>query len=402
MNYIAPSGTPIPFSILARWFLHIFQNRDSLEEFAIKVKSFTGINNCLFISSGRTALYLLLKGLFELRNDPQKNQVIIPAYTCFSVPGSVVKAGLQIRVCDVDPVTLNYDMSKLKNFDFSKVLAVVSANLYGIPNDMIELETITRAHGVYLVDDAAQSLGGYVGDRPSGTYGDAGIYSLDKGKNITSIQGGLIISNSGEINAKMAEIIQALPAQSSGGVLADMIKLLIYAALLPPQFYWLITKLPFTKLGLTPYTTDYPVHQYSAKLASVATLLFEDLSKINSMRLHNALSLQSKLRDLEEIKFIQYGKHIKPVFLRLPVLLREPTKRVNLITHLNANGIGATISYPSAVTDIKEIQPLLLEDDKNTEGGRQVASSIVTLPTQPYVTASHITKISDLIHEILV
>ena len=82
------------------------------------------------------------------------------------------------------------DPAALERCDFSRVLAVVTANLYGIPNALPDLERIARERGVYLLDDAAQSLGARLGGRAVGTFGDAGLYSFDKGKIICTIQGG--------------------------------------------------------------------------------------------------------------------------------------------------------------------------------------------------------------------
>ncbi|MCK4822374.1 aminotransferase class V-fold PLP-dependent enzyme, partial [bacterium] len=186
MNYLAPSGTPISPKTVINWISKSLQSDDSLDSFATKIKSKFNIKHCLFISSGRTALYLLLQCLYNLRGEKNRNQVIIPSYTCFSVPGSVDKANLKVRVCDIDPHTLSYDLEKLSNFDFSNILAIVTSNLYGIPNDLPEIEKIAKKHGIYLIDDAAQSLGGKINDTYSGTFGDVGIFSLDKGKNITS------------------------------------------------------------------------------------------------------------------------------------------------------------------------------------------------------------------------
>ena len=144
MNYLAPSGTPIHLSHILKWLSGSLHAQEVLESFAGKIKNSFNVKHCLFLSSGRTALYLLLQCLHELNGDTSKNQVIIPSYTCFSVPGSVEKANLQVRVCDIDPATLSYDIEKLSQFDFSKVLAIVTSNLYGIPNELPEIEKVAK------------------------------------------------------------------------------------------------------------------------------------------------------------------------------------------------------------------------------------------------------------------
>ena len=98
-------------------------------------------------------------------------------------------------VCDIDKETLSYDREQLESIDFDNVLAIVSSSLYGLPNDLSGLEELAQAKGVYLIDDAAQCLGATVRGRPVGGFGDAGILSFDKGKVITSLNGGAIVTS---------------------------------------------------------------------------------------------------------------------------------------------------------------------------------------------------------------
>ena len=157
----------------------------------------------------------LLRSLARMKGDA-RNEVILPTYTCFSVPSSVAKAGLKIRLCDIDPRTLDYDLQKLSEIDFTNVLGIVTSNLYGIPNDLEQIGRIADAKDIYLIDDCAQCMGGQVGGKFSGTMGIAGLFSLDKGKNITSMDGGILITNSDElascIGAKHTGIFRVRPS----------------------------------------------------------------------------------------------------------------------------------------------------------------------------------------------
>ena len=75
---------------------------------------------------------------------------------------------------------------------------------------------MAREHGVRLVDDAAQAMGAAVDGRPSGTWGDAGLYSLDKGKNITAIEGGLAVTNDAEVAAALTAEARTLVPRAPG------------------------------------------------------------------------------------------------------------------------------------------------------------------------------------------
>src|SRR4029077_3784186 len=115
-----------------------------------------GVANPVFVSSGRAALAILLK---ELCRHSDRREVVIPAYTCFSVPSAIARSGLTIRLCDVDPKTLDLDLNALVRLDLERALCIVPSGLYGLPGDLVTLEQIARRWGTSLVDDAAQCLG---------------------------------------------------------------------------------------------------------------------------------------------------------------------------------------------------------------------------------------------------
>jgi len=401
MNLVAPAGTPIRFTDIYHWLTRLQSSPDALEELREAICQKFNIKHCLFMSSGRAALSLVLQALSELRRDDSKDEVIVPAYTCYSVPASVMKAGFKVRVCDIDPATLSYDIEKLANFDFTRTLAIVSANLYGIPDDLLQISVIARANNTYLIDDAAQCMGGKIADQYSGTFGDAGLYSLDKGKNITSIQGGILVTNSDELAQILSKLIQALPAPSAVTTATDSLKLLAYAALLPPQVYWVTQYLPFLNLGKTVYTTDYPLRQYSPRLGSFALRMFYRLDELTSRRCHNAKTLAEALGDLPGLNLVQCDNDVESVDIRLPILVKNTPVREHLLHTLLNNGIGASISYPLAVPDIIDIKDKLDKHDCDVPGGRRVAQEIITLPTHPYVTAKHIDIITGTIGRIL-
>ncbi len=401
MNLVAPAGTPIKFADIYNWLTRLPFGNDDLEDFRNAICQKFNIKHCLFMSSGRAALSLVLQALSELRDDESKDEVIVPSYTCYSVPASVMKAGLKVRVCDIDPTTLSYNIEKLANFDFTHTLAVVSANLYGIPNDLPKISEIAKTNNVYLIDDAAQCMGGKVDDQYSGTFGDVGLYSLDKGKNITSIQGGILVTNSDELQQILYNLIHTLPDSSAVTTITDSLKLLIYAALLPPKSYWITQYLPFLNLGKTEFTTDYPVRQYSPHLGSFALLMFNHLDELTSRRRHNARMLTEALSSLSGLDQIEHADIVQTVDIRLPILVNNVNQRENLLYSLLDNGIGASTSYPLAVPDIADIKDRLDSRDCDTPGGRRVAQEIITLPTHPYVTEKHIELTSDTISRIL-
>ena len=70
------------------------------------------MKHCFLVSSGKAALTLILQALKELH--PERNEVLIPAFTCYSVPSSIVRAGLKVKLCDISPDTLDFDYNQLE------------------------------------------------------------------------------------------------------------------------------------------------------------------------------------------------------------------------------------------------------------------------------------------------
>ena len=396
MRHIAPAGTPISSTDLWRWIQGLSRASEQLEDLRTTLMRDFQLSACEFVSSGRAGMTLLLETLYRLRDEPERNQVVIPGYTCYSVPASVERAGLQVRVCDIDPATLSYDLIRLKEFDFSKVLAVVTTNLYGIPDDLPAIERLAQQRGVFMVDDAAQGLGAVCADRPVGTFGDAGLFSLDKGKNITSMQGGILVTRSSTIASHLNCNVTALPHPASRDTALQVLKMMAYSALLSPNRYGITRRLPFLGLGRTPYVTHSPLTRYSPFLGVMASILYRRLKALTEERRSNALRILDALKTMPELTPIKASPEAYAVYVRLPILARDKHSRDILIKALNANGIGATTSYPSAVVDIPELQPRLLEEDLDAPGSCQVAERILTLPTHPLVGFPDIAHMTDV------
>src|SRR5262249_48475493 len=145
------------------------------------------------------ALYLALRSLSRLR--PERDIVAIPAYTCFSVPASIVRAGLKIFPVDVDPKTLDFNGASLAAVPRNRLLCLVPCNLFGFPNDWSAVREVADRTGAFVVDDAAQGLGSTRDSQRAGRRGDIGIYSLGRGKSMGSVGGGLLVTDSDEIAA---------------------------------------------------------------------------------------------------------------------------------------------------------------------------------------------------------
>jgi dTDP-4-amino-4,6-dideoxygalactose transaminase len=113
-------------------------------------KEYFGTDHVFSVSSGKAALYLILIALMHLRN---RAKVIIPAYTCYSVPSAVLKAGLKIVLCDIRTETMDFDYEALKPLLDDDTLCI-SRHLPGYPL-LWTASKYLRSEGI-IVEDAAK------------------------------------------------------------------------------------------------------------------------------------------------------------------------------------------------------------------------------------------------------
>lgn len=384
MAYLAPAGTPVTLRDLAHGAARAFAGEDLDRSLAARLRALSGSPHAWPLSSGRAAMTVILEAMRAAAGDPARDEVLIPAFTCYSVPAAIERAGLKPRLCDLDPSTLSLDPERLRAADFRRVLTVVSANLYGLPNDLESIEGICREQGVYLLDDAAQALGAQVANRAAGAFGHAGLYSFDKGKIISTIQGGAIVCGPGALADRIAERVAALPASRPAERAGNFLKLGVYSVFLRPALYPLVRALPFTGLGHTPYETRYPVTTLSRFQSAVALRLLARLDDLAAARRRNADALQAGLESLPGIATFRAVGRAVAAYARFPVRVLDPDRRQTLIGALQRAGIGASASYPLSLADVPEVRARLAPGHKDCPAARTIAASIVTLPTHAY------------------
>jgi perosamine synthetase len=377
---VPPAGAPLPArSVLPSVVPRVGERRGFAQLLADRL----GAQNPFFVSSGRAALTILLK---VLREGSDRREVVIPAYTCFSVPSAVARAGLTIRLCDVDPKTLDIDLNALVRLDLERVLCIVPSGLYGLPGDLVAMEPIARRSGAFLIDDAAQCLGATQDGRACGTFGDAGLYSLGRGKGITTLGGGIIVSRQDHLARRIAQEVSALPRPAAPHVCAAVVRSSVYAAMLRPSLYWLVDYVPFLELGASHFDPDFPIAQLSAYQRRLAIRLLGFVDPYNELRRAHANHIRVGVEGVEGIEVPQPTQGAKPVYLRFPILTRHEGHRAGLLRQFRGAGIVASPSYPTAIGEIPGIASYLAPDQAPCPNARSIARRILTLPTHAGVT----------------
>lgn len=377
---LPPAGVPLPLGdLLSGLGAELRGGRRA--EFRAALSAYFGVNHCSTVSSGRAALAVLLKALKQLR--PGKDEVVLPAYTSFSVPSAVVKAGLKVALADIDPRTMSFDRQSLRTAVSGSTLCIVMCHLYGYPCDIAAVLETAATESVFVIDDAAQSMGARYRGRSTGTFGDAGIFSLSRGKNITTVEGGIIVTDSERIAGAVEGIVP------DGAGWRDRVGLALKGALLGalshPSLYWIPQGLPFLDIGASVFSTEFEIKDFTDMQALIGMRMLERLGKINEGRRAKARALRAGLDRFGALSFPEQIEGAEPVYLRLPVRCAGPRRP--------APQLGIVKSYPSPLNEIKELRPFLAGSQDRFPGAAEFAAQALTLPTHGYVTERDIAAI---------
>ena len=345
-----------------------------------------GMKHVRAVSSGKTALTVILRALRRLS---RRTKVIIPAYTCYSLPSAIVKAGLEVVPCDIARGSFDYDYDQLARALGSDVLCVLSVHLFGVPSDTQRLNALCRSAGIYVVEDAAQAFGGVSQGQLLGTQADVGFFSLGRGKNITCGSGGIVITSSDEIGAAIAEGSSDLSSTAPMQDASNFVTLTLLGSFISPSLYWFPAGLPFLKLGETIFHEQFPMRVMS----DFQALLLRDwparLAELDAVRTRNAAYYLSQIPGASGQQNVPY--------LRFPVVLPGRSARDKVLVEQDGAALGVSGMYPDTVAGIAQLRGRF--DGRRFPEAERVAASLITLPTHPFVSEIDRTRIVALVND---
>jgi len=363
-------------------------NGKAAEKFEREIKEYFGTKHVFLLSSGKASLALILLGL---KSASARKKVIIPAYTCYSVPSSIIKAGLEIVPCDIKTDTLDFNHGELEKLVDDDTLCIVATHLFGIPADIARLKEITRGAGVYLVEDAAQAMGVTWEQAKLGMLGDVSFLSLGRGKNITCGSGGIILTSSDEIAGKIQrqyEKLEREPVIEYARIIAEVFLMIFF---LHPCLYWIPDGLPFLKIGETKFFPTFSICRLNRFKAGLAHNWKKKLEKYNEIRTNISDYYMEKM-DLQG-KMPMYSKKVP--YLRFPVYGNSREMKNRICRQYRV--LGMSSMYPDSVNNIKEIRDGFMKGKyRNAE---LVAEKLLTLPTHILLREMDKIKICDILSD---
>lgn len=171
-----------------------------LESFEREFADYCDTSHCVGVASGLSAIELALRAAGVGPGD----EVIVPAYTWIATWLAVSRTGARPVSVDVEEGTYNMDPRRLADAITSRTAAIVPVHLRGEPADMDAIGGIAAAHGLLVIEDAAQAHGAKLGGKRVGGIGQAGAFSFYPSKNLGTFgDGGAVTTNDAEIASRV-------------------------------------------------------------------------------------------------------------------------------------------------------------------------------------------------------
>ena len=426
---LPPAAAPIYLRDIISGIKGLFQGKRELERFETELKEYFGVKYCFLVSSGKAALTLILTALREMY--PERHEVLIPAFTCYSVPSAIVRAGLKIRLCDIDASTLDFDFDQMATIlsqfistaqnksnenssassnailessePSSRLLAIIPTHLFGLSADLERVRKLVDGYRVVIVEDAAQAFGGECNGKKLGTLGDVNFFSLGRGKSFTTVEGGIILTNREDIAGAIGRIKRSIP----GYKINESLKLILHAIALAffvhPRLFWFPKLFPFLKLGETIYDPNFEIRTMSFFQAGMTRGWQGKLTRIKKIRAGSARQCLDLIRATRNDELIPMSckpnsDQIYANLIRFPLRTIDASTREKILEESDRKGLGIMGTYPDAINGIEELKNEFLE--KPFLMAKEQADSLITFPVHPFVTQKDWAEIASLISKL--
>lgn len=169
-----------------------------VNKFEEAFSSYCGVKYGVAVCNGTVAIHLALSALGIGKGD----EVIIPSFTMIATAFAVCYTGAIPVFVDSDKDTWNIDVSKIEEKITSKTKAIIPVHIFGNPCDMDKICEIANKHNLFIIEDAAEAHGAEFKGKKVGSFSDIASFSFFANKNLTTGEGGMVITNNEEYYKK--------------------------------------------------------------------------------------------------------------------------------------------------------------------------------------------------------
>ncbi len=361
-----PSGRAIWSGLAAA--LHLGRHEGTL---ASQIRELIPSERVITFGSGRAAL---AEAIGLARRITGRDRVVIPAYTSFSVAAAVATADAVADLCDVDQTTLALDRVALRRLVDDRTAAVVLGNLFGFPEPTSDLTWIADS-GALLIDDAAQALGAFEGERPAGGRGQLGVLSFGRGKCVSTGNGGALLIH----DPRLVSAAQIQGGSRRGRGLGIWVLAAALRAAAQPLMFGMLSRLPGMRIGESWYDPEFEVGPAPRAVDGLAVDLAQAVPRHAAIRAKVAQIWDVSLSEIAGLRVAHASPDTRPAHLRVPVFLEDSRRRVHAVDCLRRVGFSHVGSFPYALGDIPAFRRFV-GSEVETPRAECIARSIIALP----------------------
>lgn len=322
----------------------------SVKSFLSAFAAFLGVcDNALKpTSSGKTAL----EGLLRARKD-KRPVVMVSSLTCVRVKEAIEAANCEVQTYDFQSGPGRFDWDMVLGSATAQVGVLIVTHLFGVPVDLREAREICSARGILLIEDCAQTLGGYVAGQQVGTWGNAAIFSFSYDKPISLGWGGFALINSPDLfeadNKAFSSLLPIDPSHEYESLLKFLKSMDLRRSRIAHNTEGVssIFRKAYYRFNRAPrYDQSISIGSIRAELG---ILCLERYPQIRSVRNANAEIFSSSC---SLPTWPVMNKDIEPAWLKQKVFVGSPEQLYSISLALRKKGIRAgNFNWPVLVND---------------------------------------------------
>ena len=178
-----------------------FTMAGKVEEFETRFAAYHDRRYCIMVNSGSSAILIATASLFYKQKAPllPGDEVLVPAVSWATTYYPLLQYGLRLRFIDIDLTTLNMDTTQLQDALTPNTKMVVGVSILGNPAPLDQMASFCKQHGLYFLEDNCESMDAELNEKKAGTFGDISTFSSFFSHHISTMEGGLITTDSEEI-----------------------------------------------------------------------------------------------------------------------------------------------------------------------------------------------------------
>lgn len=326
-----------------------------VKAFEEEFSRFVGGRRCIAVNSGTSALHLgfLAAGI------KAGDEVIVPSFSFAATANSVALAGGVPVFGDIDPLTFNLDPDQVESLITPRTKAIMPVHLYGHIADMDRFEEIGKKHNLLIFEDAAQAHLASLNGRMAGEWGAVASFSFYPTKNMTSGEGGMIVTNDVDIEH------QSRMLRNQGGVVRYQNEI----------------------VGFNNRMTD--IH------AAIGRVQVTKVEGWTAQRRKNAAYLDANLKGVITPYVRPGSEHAYHQYtIRIDGATSED--RDKAIELIKSGGVGCDVYYPTPIHRLPSFSSV--HDLPVTE---KIVKEVISIPVHPSLTQAELEQIVSVINDVV-